>query len=128
MGRFILFIEVVRAMDYWGHMPRPLSATKNEITQSFALMYRRWNGAAAELFEPLEPPGAFALMESTQRSRKFATGLTQELGKVSLLRGISNHGLCRPAVPQAHLRGDDMNLKMISPIFLASSGGTALPI
>jgi len=60
------------------------------------LMYWGWNRAVAELFEPLDQPGAFPLMESTQESRMFAVGLMQEFGKASLLRRLadmSEHGI-----------------------------------
>lgn len=90
MGRFILFIEVVRAMDYWGIHAQIASAGKGGIEQSLDLMYWGWNRAVAELFEPLEQPGAFPVMESTQRSRDFAAGLMQEFGKVSLLRRLAD--------------------------------------
>lgn len=90
MGRFVLFIEVVHAMDYWGiHAPAAIE-DKNQSAQSFDLMYWGWNRAVSELFEPLEQPGAFPLMESTQRSREFAVGLMQEFGKVSLLRRMAD--------------------------------------
>ncbi|MBU1364877.1 MAG: hypothetical protein KKE51_13760 [Gammaproteobacteria bacterium] len=90
MGRFVLFIEVVRAMDYWGIYTNLTSADKEGGQQSLDLMYWGWNRAIAELFEPLEQPDAFPLMESTQRSRGFAVGIMQELGKVSLLRRLAD--------------------------------------
>lgn len=90
MGRFVLFIEVVRAMDYWGIHAQLASAGKEGIEQSLDLMYWGWNRAVAELFEPLEQPGAFPVMESTQRSRGLAAGLMQEFGKVSLLRRLAD--------------------------------------
>lgn len=53
-------------------------------------MYWGWNRAVAELFEPLDQPGAFLLMESTHESRVFAAGLMQEFGKVSLMRRLAD--------------------------------------
>lgn len=110
MGRFVLFIEVVRAMDYWGtHAPAAIG-DKNEIAQSFDLMYWGWNRAVAELFEPLEQPGAFPLMESTQRSREFATGLMQEFGKVSLLRRLADMG--ERGIMEIARDGDEFQIRM----------------
>lgn len=84
LGRFILFIEVVRAMDYWSITAYPDSVKDAKTGQSLDLMYWGWNRAVAELFEPLDQPGAFPMMESTRESRGFAAGLMQEFGKVSL--------------------------------------------
>ncbi|ABD70786.1 hypothetical protein Rfer_3076 [Rhodoferax ferrireducens T118] len=89
MGRFVLFIEVVRAMDYWGIHAQSASSDKEGAEHSLDLMYWGWNRAVSELFEPLEQPG-FPLMESTPRSRGFAARLMQELGKVSLLRRVAD--------------------------------------
>lgn len=90
MGRFVLFIEVVRAMDYWGtRAPAPFG-NSDKVEQSFDLMYWGWNRAVAELFSPLENAGAFPLMESTEESRRYAATLMQEFGKVSLLRRLAD--------------------------------------
>ena len=90
MERFVLFIEVVRAMDYWGTHAPALIGDSEKVAQSIDLMYWGWNRAVAELFEPLDQPGAFPLMESTQESRVFASSLMQEFGKVSLLRRLAD--------------------------------------
>ena len=90
MERFVLFIEVVRAMDYWGTHAPALIGDSEKVAQSIDLMYWGWNRAVAELFEPLDQPGAFPLLESTQESRVFASGLMQEFGKVSLLRRLAD--------------------------------------
>lgn len=90
IDRFVLFIEIVRAMDYWGTYTKFTNTGKEGMEQSLDLMYWGWNRAIAELFEPLEQPGAFPLMESTPRSRSFAVGIMQELGKVSLLRRLAD--------------------------------------
>lgn len=90
MGRFVLFIEVVRAMDYWGTHATALIGDSEKVSQSFDLMYWGWNRAVAELFEPLEQPGALPMMESTQESRVFAAELMQEFGKVSLLSRLAD--------------------------------------
>lgn len=90
MERFVLFIEVVRAMDYWGTHAPALIGDNEKVTQSIDLMYWGWNRAIAELFEPLDQPGAFPLMKSTYESREFAARLMQELGKVSLLRRLAD--------------------------------------
>jgi hypothetical protein len=90
MGRIILFIEVVRAMDYWGINAKSANAGNDKVEQSLDLMYWGWNRAVAELFEPLDQPGAFPLMESTQESRAFAAGIMQEFGKVSLVRRLAD--------------------------------------
>lgn len=88
--RFVLFIEVVRAMDYWGISAYPGVEGNDEVEQSLDLMYWGWNRAVAELFEPLDQPDAFLLMESTQGSRDFAARLMQEFGKVSLARRLAD--------------------------------------
>lgn len=90
IGRFVLFIEVVRAMDYWGTHAPAFIGESEKVSQSFDLMYWGWNRAVAELFEPLDQPGAVPMMESTQESRVFAAGLMQEFGKVSLLRRLAD--------------------------------------
>lgn len=90
IGRFVLFIEVVRAMDYWGTHAAALIGEGEKVAQSFDLMYWGWNRAVAELFRPLDQPGAFPLMESTQESRGYAAALMQEFGKVSLLRRLAD--------------------------------------
>ena len=90
MGRFVLFIEVVRAMDYWGTHAQALIGNSEKIGHLIDLMYWGWNRAVAELFEPLNQPGAFPVMESTFESRAFAAGLMQEFGKVSLLRRLAD--------------------------------------
>ncbi len=92
LGRFILFIEVVRAMDYWSITAYPDSVKDAQTEQSMDLMYWGWNRAVAELFEPLDQPGAFPMMESTRESRGFAAGLMQEFGKVSLARRLADMG------------------------------------
>ena len=88
--RFVLFIEVVRAMDYWGTHATAFVGGSEKISQSFDLMYWGWNRAVAELFEPLEQPDGVPLMESTVESREFAARLMQEFGKVSLLRRLAD--------------------------------------
>lgn len=92
IGRFVLFVEVVRAMDYWGTHAPALVGDDEKVAQSFDLMYWGWNRAVAELFEPLDQPGTFPMMESTQESRTFAASLMQEFGKVSLLRRLADMG------------------------------------
>lgn len=89
MRRFVLFIEVVRAIDYWGTHAPALAGDSEKIAQSIDLMYWGWNRAVAELFEPLDQPGGVPLVESTHESRNFATGLMEEFGKVSLLRRLA---------------------------------------
>ncbi|EYC52735.1 hypothetical protein AZ34_00400 [Hylemonella gracilis str. Niagara R] len=90
--RFILFVEIVRTMDYWGTHALTVIGDNEQIAQSFDLMYWGWNRAIAELFDPLEQPGAFLLMESTQQSREYATELMQNLGIVGLLRRLADLG------------------------------------
>lgn len=90
IGRFVLFIEVVRVMDYWGTHAEALIGDSEKVAQSFDLMYWGWNRAVAELFRPLDQAGAFPLMESTQESRSYAAALMQEFGKVSLLRRLAD--------------------------------------
>ena len=113
MERFALFIEVVRAMDYWGTYAPALIGHSEKVAQSIDLMYWGWNRAVAELFEPLDKPDAFPLMESTHESRVYAAGLMQEFGKVSLLRRLadmSERGIVEVARDsdefQIHMCGD----------------------
>ncbi|HEL3747830.1 TPA: hypothetical protein UMV35_000061 [Stenotrophomonas maltophilia] len=110
MDRFTLFIEVVRTMDYWGINAYPGSSRSEEIKQSLDLMYWGWNRAVAELFEPLDEPGAFPLMESTQESRSFAAGLMQEFGKVSLARRLADMG--ERGIMEIVKDGSDFQIRM----------------
>lgn len=89
-GKFLLFVEVVRAMDYWSTHGPALGGEREKNAPLIDLMYWGWNRAVAELFEPLDQLGAFPLMESTQESRMFAVGLMQEFGKASLLRRLAD--------------------------------------
>lgn len=110
MERFILFIEVVRAMDYWGTHAPALIGDSEKVTQSIDLMYWGWNRAVAELFEPLDQPGAFPLMESTYESRVFAAGLMQEFGKVSLLRRLAD--MSERGIVEITRSGDEFQIRM----------------
>lgn len=110
IGRFILFIEVVRAMDYWGtHVPAQVNKTE-KIAQSLDLMYWGWNRAVAELFDSLDQPGAFPLMESTPTSLEFASRLLQEFGKVSLLRRLAD--MSERGIMIITTSGDEYHIKM----------------
>jgi hypothetical protein len=110
LGRFVLFIEVVRAMDYWGIYSKLTGASNEGAEQSLDLMYWGWNRAVAELFEPLEQRGAFPLMESTQHSRSFAVGLMQEFGKVSLLRRLAD--MSERGIAEIARDGDEFQIRM----------------
>jgi len=110
IGRFVLFVEVVRAMDYWGTHAPALIGDDEKVAQSFDLMYWGWNRAVAELFEPLDQPGAFPMMESTQESRTFAANLMQELGKVSLLRRLAD--MSERGIMEVDRNGDGFNIRM----------------
>ena len=110
IGRFVLFIEVVRAMDYWGmHAPTLIADSKKNV-QSLDLMYWGWNRTVAELFEPLNQPSAFPLMESTQESRGYAATLMQEFGKVSLLRRLADMSKC--CIMEIVKDGDEFQIRM----------------
>lgn len=110
LGRFILFIEVVRAMDYWSITAYPDSLKNAQTEQSLDLMYWGWNRAVAELFEPLDQPGAFPMMESTRESRGLAAGLMQEFGKVSLARRLADMG--ERGIMEIARDGDDFRMRM----------------
>lgn len=110
MGRFVMFIEVVRAMDYWGISAYPDSLDKAKVGQSLDLMYWGWNRAVAELFEPLDQPGAFPLMESTPESRGFAAALMQEFGKASLARRLAD--MCERGIMEIARDGDEFQIRM----------------
>ncbi len=110
IGRFVLFIEVVRAMDYWGTNASVLIGQSEKVAQSFDLMYWGWNRAVAELFEPLDQPDAFPLMESTQESRVFAAELMQEFGKVSLLRRLAD--MSERGIMEIVRDGDEFQIRM----------------
>ncbi len=110
IGRFVLFVEVVRAMDYWGTHAPALIGDDEKVAQSFDLMYWGWNRAVAELFEPLDQPGAFPLMESTQESRVFAAGLMQEFGKVSLLRRLAD--MSERGIMDVARDGDEFHIRI----------------
>lgn len=110
IGRFVLFIEVVRAMDFWGTNASAMIGDSEKVSQSFDMMYWGWNRAVAELFEPLSQPGAFPLMESTQESRVFAAELMQEFGKVSLLRRLAD--MSERAIMNIARDGDEFQIYM----------------
>lgn len=110
IGRFVLFIEVVRAMDYWGTHAPALVSDNEKVTQSIDLMYWGWNRAVAELFEPLDQPSALPLMESTHESRVFASGLMQEFGKVSLLRRLAD--MSERGIVEITRDGDEFQIRM----------------
>lgn len=93
MERFLFFVEVVRANDYWGVFAQVSIETPE---WQFDMMHWGWNMAVATLFEPVEVDGAFPMVQSTQETRRIAIGFLQELGKVSLLRRLSDmarHGI-----------------------------------
>lgn len=108
--RFVLFVEVVRTMDYWGTHASTVIGDSEQIAQSFDLMYWGWNRAIAELFDPLERPGSFLLMESTQRSREYATELMQNLGMVALLRRFAD--LCDGGIMKIDREGNEFHFYM----------------
>lgn len=110
MGRFVMFIEVVRALDYWGTSAYPDSLNDAKVGQSLDLMYWGWNRAVAELFEPLDQLGAFPLMESTQESLGFAAGLMQEFGKASLARRLAD--MCECGIVEIARDGDEFQIRM----------------
>jgi hypothetical protein len=110
VGRFVLFVEVVRAMDYWGMHAPALIGDDDMVAQSIDLMYWGWNRAVAELFEPLDQPGAFPLMESTDESCMFATALMQEFGKVSLLRRLAD--MSERGIMEIDREGDEFHIRM----------------
>lgn len=110
MSRFVLFIEVVRAMDYWGTHASALIGDQEDVAQSFDLMYWGWNRAVAELFEPLDQPGAFPVMESTKMSLGSAAALMQEFGKVSLLRRLADMG--ERGIMEIAKDGDEFQIRM----------------
>ena len=110
MNRFVLFTEVVRAMDYWGINAQLASTGDEKVEQSLDLMYWGWNRAVAELFEPLDQPSAFPLMETTQESRGFAAGLMQEFGKVSLARRLAD--MSERGIVEIARDGDEFQIRM----------------
>lgn len=110
MDRFALFIEVVRAMDYWGTHAPGLIGNSEKVAQSIDLMYWGWNRAVAELFEPIDKTDAFPLRESTHESRVFAAGLMQEFGKVSLLRRLAD--MCERGIVAVTRDADEFQIHM----------------
>lgn len=110
IGRFVLFIEVIRAMDYWGTHASPMIGDSEKVAQSLDLMYWGWNRAIAELFEALDQPGTFPLMESTPESRGYAAALMQELGKVSLLRRLAD--MSERGIMDITRDGDEFQIRM----------------
>ena len=109
MARFVLFIEVVRAMDYWGMHAPALTGDGEEITQSLDLMYWGWNRAIAELFVPLELSGV-PLVESTQKSRRYAAALMREFGKVSLLHRLAD--MNKQGIMEIAKDGDEFQIRI----------------
>jgi len=109
LERFVLFVEVVRAMDYWGIHGSLAGESQEGAGESLDLMYWGWNRAVAELFEPLEQRGAFPLMESTQGSRALAVGLMQEFGKVSLLQRLAD--MSEKGIAELTRDGDEFHVR-----------------
>ena len=110
LARFLLFIEVVRAMDYWSIGAYPASEKDDEVGQSLDLMYWGWNRAVAELFTPLDQAGAFPLLESTKESRASAVRLMQELGKVSLAHRLAD--MADREIMEIAGDGDEFHIQM----------------
>ena len=54
IGRFIMFIEGVRSMDFWSSSAYPDSLQNARTGQALHLMYFGSNRAVAEFFEPLD--------------------------------------------------------------------------
>lgn len=94
MRRFVLFIEVVRAMDYWGTFAPAMGGDSEQAAQSIDLIQ----------------PGAFPLMESTYESRLFAARLMQEFGKVSLLRRLAD--MSERGIMEITRDGDEFQIRM----------------
>ncbi len=110
MSRFVLFIEVVRTMDYWGiHVPTQFDDSEN-VGQSFHQMCWGWNRAVPELFTPLNQPGAFSLMESTYESRGYVAAPMQKFGKVSLLRRLCD--MSELGIMKITRAGDEFQIRM----------------
>jgi hypothetical protein len=97
-------------MDYWATHALALVGDSEKVAQSIDLMYWGWNRAVAELFEPLDQPSGFPLVESTHESSVFATRIMQEFGKVSLLRRLAD--MCERGIMEITRDGDQFQLHM----------------
>jgi hypothetical protein len=67
--------------------------------------------AVAALFEPLDQPSAFPLMERTPESRGLAAGLMQEFGKASLSRTLAD--MCERGILEVFRDGNEFQIRMI---------------
>lgn len=111
-------------MDYWGTHAPVQTRGSDKAAQSLDLMYWGWNRAVAELFEPLDQPGAFPLMESTQESRESAVRLMQELGKVTLLRRLAD--MSERGIMEITRNGDEFQIRMGEDVRAQFSDATEL--
>lgn len=89
MQKFLIFAEVVRALDYLSFFQPLFSKEKRFPLQDFDLMIWGWNLALEHFYVPVSTPNAFPLMESTDKSRASAINLLYSLGKSVFLHRAS---------------------------------------
>lgn len=85
-----VFIETVRAIDYWSVFQHLLPPEKRLAPHDFQIIEEGWNLAAAHLLTPLQVRGMFPLRESTQETRSYALGLLHQFGRAVLMRRCSD--------------------------------------
>jgi len=93
-GRFVLFVEVARFLDYWSIFGHVAPFDRGFASRDLDLLLWGWNEAVAHLFVPVEHVGGFPLMESSLSSQRFACHVLQEFGKVSLTRRLADMAEC----------------------------------
>lgn len=105
--KFLLFIEVVRVVDYWSVMRDLLPEGKTMTVADFHIVKLGWNKAFSHLYSPLEKEG-FPLMECTSNSFRFALRVLYKFGLSVLFRRV--HEMYFAGLLDAELEGDKVIL------------------
>jgi hypothetical protein len=83
--RFALFVETLRAIDYWTVFQQILTKDEKLSHPDFTLMSWGWNLAASQLLAPLPMLGGIPIMESSEETRSYAMSILLKFGRAALL-------------------------------------------
>jgi hypothetical protein len=92
-GRFALFLEITRTMDYWAVAQQRNPLGKRLSPHDFSLAQWGWSVAARHLLQGLQGPG-LPVARADIASLKTAGGLLREFGIVFLLRRFAEMARC----------------------------------
>jgi hypothetical protein len=84
-SRFALFLEALRAIDYWTVFQSHARQEQRLPLADFQIMQWGWNKAAAHLFSPLKRPNGVPVHKSTDESRSYAMAFLHQLGRATLM-------------------------------------------